>query len=101
MSLTKRMMEEQQEKCETAKDVAVRAGVLERCEVCDEVTNAYAEDTETAYKLANTLISRGDPLVEAFNGDRRELTDLIKEVVDEAPDDCYCESKIAWHMARD
>jgi len=61
-------------------EVALRAGLLKKCPLHEELFDAQKYDAEAAYKLANYLITNNDPLVEPFNKDRRRLTDIIKNL---------------------
>jgi hypothetical protein len=74
-----------------AQEIALRAGVLTRCDVCEDITNdGDGEEIESAYKLGNYLITQNDPLVDLFKGDRRLMTDTIQAVVDDHGESCYC-----------
>lgn len=46
------------------------------------------DNYQDAYKLANSLITKNDPLVSVFQGERTELTDLIKDVVNDHGEEC-------------
>jgi hypothetical protein len=67
---------------ETAVEIAIRAGVLARCEIDQDVVPGSLDD-EAAYKLGNYLITQDDPSVAVFGGDRRAMTDAIKFVIGE------------------
>lgn len=92
MGQAKHYMEDQEAKYAVAVEVAIQAGFLERCEIHDEVYNACGVDIDHAYRKGNTLISNKDPLVEIFNGNRRELRDILKEISTEYDEVCpLCE----------
>ncbi|HGG8930515.1 hypothetical protein INF61_16125 [Enterobacter cloacae complex sp. P18RS] len=96
MSIVKRHMENEQDKFNVATDIAISAGVLERCERCDATVYQGSEDIEEAYKLGNTKFSKGE-FGNLFSS-RREMTDAIKAAVesgDHAEDCChYCSDKM-------
>lgn len=96
MSIIKRHMEDMEGRTNLATDIAIRAGVLERCEYCESTVFQGSGDIEDAYKLGNTLFSSGE-VSDAFSS-RREMTDAIKETVesgDHAADCCYhCHDKM-------
>lgn len=74
-----------------AEAVALRAGVLKQCSVCEDIIDdGGGEEIEAAYKLGNFLISNQEPLVEEFSGNRRLLTDTIQAVVHDHGPNCYC-----------
>ncbi len=96
MGAAKREMERREECRRAAESIAVRAGLLERC-VCGDIKDPGSWDFEGAYKLGNYLMTKGDPLTEPFQGNRREMTDMIKEVGETTPDECHCD----YVMAKD
>jgi hypothetical protein len=70
-----------------AEEVALQAGVLKKCELHEEVYEPLLRaDVQDAYKLGNYKFSRGEVL--SFD-DRREMTDAIKAVVEDAALECY------------
>lgn len=79
------------DKCkrEVAYEIAVRVGLLEKCpdhgNYIDPLNDGALED---AYKLANSLISSDDPLVAGFHGNRRKLTDILKNIRSSAGFSC-------------
>ena len=93
MSQAKRMLDEQEEKKDAATEIAVKTGLLKKCDVCSDITQELGVDQAQAYRYANSLITKNDPLVAVFQGNRRELTDLIKDVVDGCGTECYCKTK--------
>jgi len=88
MGLTKEHLMNQEAKREVAEEIAIRVNLLERCDDHNYVFDPLNCNYEDAYKLANSLITNGDPLVDIFNGDRQELTDLIKDICDEYGRSC-------------
>lgn len=60
-----------------ATSILVRAGCATKCDIHEEVSDNLG-DMEDAYKLVNSLITKSDPIVAQFNGDRRRATDAIK-----------------------
>ena len=83
MSLVKRHMELMEEQHGVATGIAVRAGVLDRCGGHDYVRDTW-DDPANAYRFGNSMFTRGE-LGDTF-ASRRELTDKIKEVIEEAGD---------------
>jgi hypothetical protein len=78
-----------------AESVAVDVGAVVRCEFHDDVLiSQYDDDALTqAYKLANARISRGEIVLPSMIN-RRDFSDLIKEVVDQSGDECYSCAKM-------
>ncbi len=101
MSLAKRLMEELETRNEIAVAIALRVGLLEHCDTCDDVYDPLEGNFDDAYRLANHLVSKCDPLVEVFKGDRRALTDAIKDVTQNYGQDCHCAQQYAKLMAKD
>ncbi len=92
MGGAKQMMEEHEGKLGVAMELALEANVLEKCEYHDDCIYAGSEDIESAYKLGNYKLSNGE--LEAVFKDRREMTDLVKEVVeDHQGDECFACAK--------
>lgn len=85
MSRAKEALEEQEEKREVAIQIAIAAGVLQQCKYHDDCIFEGNEEIEIAYKLANHQFSHGEH-VNVFKN-RREMTDIIKEVVADYPGD--------------
>ena len=83
MSLVKRHLELMEEQHAVATGIAVRAGVLDRCGRHDYVRDTW-DDPANAYRSGNSMFTRGE-LGDTF-ASRRELTDKIKEVIEEAGD---------------
>ena len=85
MSLAKRMMELREEQRDEAIDIAVKAGVLERCDLHWEIVWDAFGDPSEAYKIANARFTAGELHTEFKS--RRELTDVIKEVIEDSGSD--------------
>jgi len=70
-------------------ELAIEAGILEKCEIHEVIFQNYGDITE-AYKLANSKFSKGETY--GFNS-RVELTDAIKKVMESSDyaSDC-CEA---------
>lgn len=77
MSIVKRMMEEDEQKREAARELLIKVGVLTRCDIHEDIIfTAHAGDVTDAYKLGN---ANWNDLSDLFK-DRREMTDTIKAV---------------------
>ena len=94
MGFAKRELERQQECSSAATTIAMRVGLLQRCEFCEEVKDPLSNNFEDAYRLGNSLVTDGDDLVAPF-ASRHEMTDTIKEVVEETADSCHCDHQFA------
>jgi hypothetical protein len=89
MSFAKRQLEHQEQQQSIAVNIAVEAGVLERCEYHGIAVEAGV-DPDPAYELANARFTSG-ALTGVFD-DRHEMNDAIKSAIEDAPDECYeCE----------
>ena len=89
MSQAKHHLDEMDRHDSVATSIAIKAGVLERCEHHEDVVFSGGNDIEEAYKLGNSMYS-ADELSNVFSS-RREMTDAIQHVVesifsDECPD---------------
>lgn len=94
MGLMKREMMRQEDIRFSAIGVALEAGNLKRCEFHDDIVLENWGDPKDAYRLGNAKFSRGEA------GDflsRREMTDTIKSVIEEAGEECPCCAK--WRKA--
>jgi hypothetical protein len=97
MSFAKRAIVEDERKRAAAIQVAIRAEYLKRCQfgICDELTEHHSEDIlKKAYAIGNALISKNDPLTQAFKDnphDRKELTDILKSLWTDFSDECKCQ----------
>ncbi|MFM5757777.1 hypothetical protein [Aeromonas hydrophila] len=89
-------MEKQEDQFRVATEIAIEAGVLQRCEHCDSTVFQGDEDVTEAYKLGNSKFSR-DEVTTVF-ATRAEMTDAIKsacESGDHAGECCFhCDEKI-------
>ena len=91
MSSIKRHFEDQEQKRQIAIEIALRVGLLTKCEYHDEIIDPLENNHEEAYKLANSLITKEDALVNPFNGNRKELTDMLSSITEEFGDQCsFC-----------
>ena len=94
MGFAKRELERQQECSSAATEIALRVGLLQCCEFCEDVKDSLSNNFEDAYRLGDALVTDGDDLVKPF-ADRREMTDAIKAVVEETADSCHCDRQFA------
>jgi len=91
MGMMKHIMEENEEKRFIARGIAEEAGAIKECEYHPGtfIDQYDSQALETAYKIANKRFTgKTDDSVSLFKT-RRELTDTIKEVVEETGDYCY------------
>jgi len=88
MSGAKEMMARDENKRFRAHQIALKAGVLTTCKYHDDdvIVNEDKELVE-AFKLGNARFDK-DSLGKVFD-DRRDMTDYIKEAVENANTDCY------------
>lgn len=92
MGIAKRQLEELETKNFVALEIAIEAGVLQRCEHHDDAIFEGDADIEDAYKLGNAKFSRGE-LGNHFES-RREMTDAIKGAVEtHCAGECYSSAK--------
>jgi hypothetical protein len=94
MGLAERQLDRASARDAAASAIAVRSRVIVRCAVCGDLTDNVGDVTD-AYRLGNFLVTRNDPLVRPFHGDRRALTDTISRVLGETPTMCRCETEVA------
>ncbi|MBD3311631.1 MAG: hypothetical protein GF349_04005 [Candidatus Magasanikbacteria bacterium] len=91
MSRAKDLLDIQFAEQDIVEEIAIMAGILTRCEMCDDVV--WLDDSEDnyrlAYKIANKMVTEGEIGPKYFNGNRRTLTDAIKEVQGSLY--CHCE----------
>ena len=92
MGYAKRMMEEHEDKLSAAMKIALDARVLKHCEFHDDYILETGEDIAEAYRVGNARFTEGR-FGDVF-ASRREMTDCIKEVVEEQPDECYLCAKV-------
>lgn len=100
MSRIKDQLAEEEDLRLLAIEIGIEAGVFTRCENCDDVTYEW-DDLEPAYKLTNSLITRGDERVASFSNNRRALTDAIKAAAEDLPSECHCEHMLNKALSRD
>lgn len=91
MGQLKKWAEEKEQQREWGKQIAIDAGVLKVCKFHEKVYYD-GEDKTPAYKLGNYKFSKGD-LKEQFS-DRTEMTDAIKEAIEEAALSCWVCDKV-------
>ena len=87
MGFTKRLIELQEEQRDVATQIALDSGVLKRCEFHGEIYDPETGDKTPAYKLGNFRLSAGK-LGKVFSSSR-EMTDMVKAVIDDAAMECY------------
>ena len=93
MSGAKEMMAKDENKRYKTHQIAFKAGVLKPCESHeDEVIVNEDKELVEAYKLGNSRFEK-DSLDKVFD-DRKDMTDYIKEVVENANTHCYPCSKM-------
>jgi hypothetical protein len=80
---------------EAALLIALRTGLLKKCDCHDEIYDPGQHDYQGACMVASFLINREDPLVASFNGDRAPLTKLLKSICQSYPVRCEGCSKQA------
>ncbi len=84
----------QDDQREVAEEIALKAGVLKRCDAHPFILYGGSLDDKRAYQLGNMMFTNGD-LKDEFE-DRKELTDMIKAVIlDNSSDVCsLCEKNL-------
>ena len=93
MSSIKRLIEENEEKNNAAIEIALRVGLLDKCEQHHYFIDPGANNFEEAYKLANSLITKSDSLVKVFEGNRKELTDILSTIIEDYGECPACASR--------
>lgn len=92
MGFVKRLLEDEDSRFGAAQRIAIDAGVLSQCEVCDDVIERVPGDCTAAYELGLSLLDQGNELLMTiFDGDRQLLRDTIRSVIDNANTICRCE----------
>lgn len=81
MGMAKRLLEEHEAKLSAALRIAIDAGALKVCEYHDDCIFDGGVEIENAYKLGNARFSSGK--LDGVFETRREMTDCIKEVVED------------------
>ena len=82
VGLTKRLMELCEAQLGEASNIAVEAGALKRCELHPDVVWDAFGDPSVAYRISNVRFTAGE--LQTDFASRRELTDAIKEAIDES-----------------
>ena len=90
MSTIKRHMEDMQGRQDSAVELCISAGVLERCEYCSSTVFHGGEDVSEAYDLGEAQLDSGDS---AFS-DYDDMVSAVDDAVADFPGDtCYhCDS---------
>lgn len=85
MGRAKAEMMRRQEMYEIARDVAVRAKAIERCERHEEITTDCSDDdaNRRAYALGTNMVKAGE-----VDAERQEFMDAIKAAIDSSGDEC-------------
>ena len=90
MGFEKHKLECQEDQRRAAARIAMEAGAIHACEIHEGVYIDCGDD-ESAYRFANHLYTTHDGLADGF-GTRREMTDAIKFVLDDAASVCpFCQ----------
>ena len=63
-----------------ALSIALRTGLLRKCQHHGVVYNPGQHDYQGACMVATFLVNNNDPLVASFRGDRAPLTDLLRSI---------------------
>ena len=84
MSFAKRMLAAQEEE-RTATRIAIQVGALEACEFHGDTFDGTG-DLEAACRLGNSKFSDGE--FEGVFESRRDMTDTIKSVIEDQPEEC-------------
>jgi hypothetical protein len=89
MGVLKEWMTQREDLKGAAEDVAIAAGLGNRCEIHGEFVSefAYEDLLVTAYKIGNARITKGEIDLGSMV-DRKDFTDLIRQVVEFAPSNC-------------
>jgi hypothetical protein len=90
MGVVKEAMLQREDMRGDAEDVAIAAGLGERCEFHSDVFISefpFEDLLVEAYKIANARITANEIGLPSMMT-RRDFTDLIKDVVEQAPDEC-------------
>ena len=85
MGQAKREWEKQQELEGSAADAAMRSGALRPCLMHSDILINSGDDeaTRKAYAIATNMLKVGD-----VAGERSDLMDAVKAVIEEAPEEC-------------
>lgn len=90
MGMTIKESERRDECIAAGRRIAVRAGVLEACEFCDEVFDPLGGDPNEAYELGDQLIAEEDRIVACFGGSGSEMRSAVERAVNTTGVECYC-----------
>jgi hypothetical protein len=60
--------------------VALRTGLLKKCELHGELFDPGQHDFQGACMVATYLVNNGDPIVAAFQGDRTPLVEALRSI---------------------
>jgi hypothetical protein len=74
---------------EAATRIALEAKLLKMCQWHHEVFSAGEFDYTPGYKLGNYLITKGEFSGVFDSDDRGKMTEMVKKVVELAPDECF------------
>lgn len=85
MSLTKRMMEAQEQQLAKAREIAIESGALELCDMHEEPFEGEG-DVELAYEYAEPKFDAGD-YDEAFES-KEQMRQLLEEAITSSPLEC-------------
>lgn len=96
MGFMKHQMEKEEQQRKVAESIAIEAAAIKECEYHEDVLIDRGDPSanELAYKIANSRFSKKDEIIVDLFEDRRELTNIIKQVIDAAGDECYSCSKL-------
>lgn len=87
MGQAKREHMRQEEMCEIAEELAIETGLLDKCEAHGYIISTGEVNTTSTYKYANSLFSKNSTRTDIFKT-RTDLTDKIKEVVEDHGTTC-------------
>ncbi|MBN1394516.1 MAG: hypothetical protein JW959_05800 [Pirellulales bacterium] len=89
MDTTKEIGTEQDAKRAVAMEIALKVGLLEKCEehgcVYDAMNDFALED---AFRFADALMSQNDPSVDVFVGNRKRMRHAIENIRAGMPNCC-------------
>jgi hypothetical protein len=89
MGMAEEIAMAQDEKHAVAVQIALEVGLLEKCEEHDCVYDAMNDFVlEDAFRCGEELITRDDPSVAVFQGNRRRLRHAIEDVRSGMPNSC-------------
>jgi hypothetical protein len=88
-STSSQYLTQQDAKHAIAVQIALEVGLLKKCEQHGSVYDAMNDFAmEDAFRYAESLITRNDPLVAIFEGNRRRLHRAVEEVRSGMPNGC-------------